>query len=82
MSSAPAPLARLAAVGGDALPEGGLAAIWFSSVLRSASAAAAAAEACAEGGADTGSWSAADAGDGEASCGCVAGEAACAAACG
>src|SRR5262249_3372280 len=46
------------------------------SVLRSVAAAAAAAAACAEGGADTDSWSAAEtgAGDCEASCCGVAGE--------
>ena len=56
--SALVPLPRLAAVGGEAAPEGGLAAICSSSVLRSELAATAAAEACAEGGAYTGSSSA------------------------
>ena len=58
MLSALASLRRLAAVGGDAGPEGGLAVICSSSVLRSAEAAWAAANAWREGGMETSSSSA------------------------
>src|ERR1700678_2545388 len=58
IASAIAPFPRLSAVGDDAAPEGGVAAICSSSVLRSAEAALAAADAWGGGGMDTASSSA------------------------